>query len=102
QEFSKPDRTLDVTPGHWRSDADFPATGAKEVVFYLQEGGALASRLAAKPHAAFDEFDYHPAMGTTNGFWSAGGMTFYLADDQRADEAYSLTFTSAPLREDVH
>ena len=50
---------------------------------------------------AFEEFDYHPAVGTTNGYWSGGGIPFYLADDQRADEAYSLTFTTTPLDREV-
>ena len=30
-----------------------------------------------------------------------GALPFYLADDQRADEAYSLTFTTTPLDREV-
>src|SRR5207247_4247366 len=44
QEYAVPDRTMDITPGHWRNDADFPVTGAKEVTFYLDENGKLAEK----------------------------------------------------------
>jgi hypothetical protein len=40
-------------------------------------------------------------VGLSNGYWSAGGMSFYLADDQRADEAYSLVYTTTPLETEV-
>ncbi len=45
--------------------------------------------------------EYLPTVGLQNMFWSAGGMSFYLADDQRADEAYSLVYTSPPLEQDL-
>jgi hypothetical protein len=61
----------------------------------------LSPETGTSPSSAFDEFDYHPAVGTTNGYWSGGGIPFYLADDQRADEAYSLTFTTAPLEREM-
>src|SRR5262249_30560865 len=43
------------------------------------------------------EFDYEPAVGVQNGFWSAGGLTYYLPDDQRADEAHALNFVTEPF-----
>ena len=48
-----------------------------------------------------EELDYEPAVGVQNGFWSAGGMSFYLPDDQRADEAHSLTYTTDPLEQET-
>jgi hypothetical protein len=101
QEYTTPDRTLDVTPGHWRNDSDFPVPGLTEMTLYLAENGTLSPQLGTSTDPAFEEFDYHPAVGTTNGYWSGGGIPFYLADDQRADEAYSLTFTTTPLDREV-
>ena len=38
----------------------------------------------------------------SNAFWSAGSIRFYLADDQRADEAYSLVYTSPVFEQETH
>jgi putative CocE/NonD family hydrolase len=116
QQYAKPDRTLDLTPGTWRHDASFPPRLEQALAFYLSEGGRLAERAGEKAKRAgddapnpkskvvreFDEFEYLPTVGLQNMFWSAGGMSFYLADDQRADEAYSLVYTSPPFREEAH
>jgi putative CocE/NonD family hydrolase len=101
QEYAKPDRTLDVTPGSWRHEADFPAAGAEPLAFYLHEGGRLMEKEAAAAASPFDEYEYLPTVGLQNMFWSAGGMSFYLADDQSADEAYSMVYTSPPLEQDL-
>jgi uncharacterized protein len=101
QEYAKPRRTLDVTPGHWRAEPDFPAAGTKELTFYLGEGGTLTEKPAGKPRRAYDWFEYLPTLGLANGYWSAGGISFYLADDQRGDESYSQVYTTGPLGEDV-
>src|SRR5262249_48277781 len=102
QDYARPERTLDVTPGHWRNESQFPAAGTKDLELHLGEGGrlGLGPGPAARPQAAFDEFEYNPTVGLTNGYWSAGGMTFYLAEDQRADEAYSLLWTTPPFDQD--
>jgi putative CocE/NonD family hydrolase len=99
QEYATPERTLDLTPGHWRSDADFPVEGSRELTLYLQEGGRLVEKPGQAPKREYEEFEYLPTMGLSNGYWSAGGISYYLADDQRADEAYSLVFTTPPSRE---
>src|SRR5262245_61842426 len=101
QLYARPERTLDETPGQWRHDTDFPPKGARELTFYLQEDGRLAEKPADKPRQAYDEVEYLPTVGLSNGYWSAGGMSFYLADDQRADEAYSLVYTTPVFKEEV-
>lgn len=101
QEFATPDRTLQNVPGHWRNEQDIaPSTGGLRL--YLQAGGRLAAQPAEQADKPYEELDYLPTVGTANGFWSAGGMAYYLPDDQRADEAYSLNFTSEPLPQDVN
>src|SRR5262245_46833563 len=102
QEYARPERTLDVTPGHWRNEDGFAVDGTKERTFFLREGGILDEKPGSKPRRAHDEFESLPTLGLANGYWSAGGMSFYLADDQRADEAYSLVYTTAPFKEKVH
>jgi len=101
QEHAPPERTLDITPGHWRGERDFPVSGSTDLSLYLGEGGKLLHKPDPKPIRAFDEFEYMPAVGLSNGYWSAGGISFYLPGDQRSDEAYSLTFTTDPMDRDL-
>jgi putative CocE/NonD family hydrolase len=100
QESHSPSRTLDVTPGHWRAERSFPAEGTEERTLYLGPGGTLAVG-SAPPPAGSHEYVYRPTVGTQNGYWSAGGMSYYLAADQREDEAYSVCFTTEPLETDL-
>jgi predicted acyl esterase len=102
-EHVKPERTLSALPGRWRDDAEFPVAGTQEQVFYLQAGGhlALAEDLPSRSEAGgegrrepYDEFEYVPTVGRANAFWSGGGISFYLAEDQRADEI----MTTSPAR----
>jgi putative CocE/NonD family hydrolase len=99
---AKPDRRFDSISGTWRNEAMFPAPAAKEMVFYLEEGAKLAAAESAQPRQAFDEFEYRSTVGMNNSYWAAGSIRFYLADDQRADEAYSLVYTSPVFNEDTH
>ena len=102
QEFAKPERTMDTIPGHWRNDANFPVPGTKELTFYLAEDGKLIPQPNEKVNRDYDEYNYLATVGLANGYWSAGGIPFYLADDQRADEAYSMTFTTSPFERETH
>jgi hypothetical protein len=101
QEYAIPERTLDVTPGQWRSDAEFPVPGTKEMTFYLGEEGRLETRPSDSPHQSYDEYEYLATVGLSNGYWSGGGIAFYLPDDQRADEGYSEVYTTAPFEREV-
>jgi hypothetical protein len=87
QEYIEPRRALDVTPGSWRAEKDLPAAGTHELAFHLSGGGVLGAALAEAP-VAFDEIEHRATTGLANGYWSAGGISYYLPDDQRADEAY--------------
>ncbi len=102
QEATIPDRRLQDTPGYWRHENSNELPAATDLTWYLHDGGVLSDRSCdvSPPHEA--QIEYLPASGIANGFWSAGGMPFYLADDQRTDEAYSLTFTSSPFEQDLH
>lgn len=88
----RPDRTM--TSGAWRAEADWPVKEGTTQMLFLRGDGRMGDAPDAFEHA----YDYHPAVGLTAGLWSAG-VPFGLPSDQRADEAYSLVFTSDALTE---
>src|SRR5262245_18994233 len=96
-----PSRTLENSPGAWRADDKFSAFGSHPATYLLAPDGTLQRDSARAATAGAREFDYEPAVGVQNGFWSAGGLSYYLADDQRADEAHSLNFTTVPLEKET-
>ena len=100
QEYTTPSRTLAITPGHWRNDTDIAPADATERTFYLRSEGRLMDQPGRGEGS--DAFEYIPTVGTTNGYWSAGGISYYLPEDQREDEALSLVYTSGPLEQDLH
>jgi hypothetical protein len=102
QETYKPDRRIENLPGLWRGDAAFPPASASESVFYLSEDGRLARSQSTSSGQNFDEYDYKATVGLNNAYWSAGSIRFYLADDQRQDEARSLVYTSPVFEEETH
>lgn len=101
QDYSRPERTLDTIPGHWRAEAEVPAAGTRELTFYLQDDGMLAKEPGSAPRREYDEFEYLPTVGLCNGYWSGGGMSNNLPEDQRGDEAYSLVYTTPPFVDEV-
>ena len=102
QHPAKPDRRMDVIPGAWRSDSGFPLPEARERVLYLREAGQLAAEPGEKAQRDYDELEYKATVGLNNAYWSAGSIRYYLADDQRADEAYSLVYTSPEFEGETH
>jgi predicted acyl esterase len=100
----RPDR-LD-TSGYWRTAQDVSLPGATERVLYLAPAGGLSDTPPAPDPttsltedgdgAPGDAYEYRPTVGMTGGLWS-GGLPFGLPTDQRADDALSLTYTTAPL-----
>jgi putative CocE/NonD family hydrolase len=79
-------------PGEWRADS-WPPAGLKRVSWFL----APDHRLAAAPaDAATERLRYVPSAGVEAGFWWGE-----LLGDQRSVDAYSLTYDSAPLQQDV-
>jgi putative CocE/NonD family hydrolase len=94
-----PDRRIQLIPGSWRNDATFPPPAASELTFHL----AANHHLSPSPSTpGFDEFTYRPTTGIHNGFWSAGGIRYYLPDDQRPDEAFSVVYTTDPFPQETH
>jgi len=60
------------------------------------EGRALSSREER------DQYTYNPTVGVTAGiYWGGGILPWGMPVDQRLDEAYSLSYTTPPLEEDL-
>jgi putative CocE/NonD family hydrolase len=98
QHYERPDADRLDTAGTWRAESGWPAPGAGEMTFYLGGEGRLEGACGAD---GVDEFEYEATVGVTGGLWS-GGLPFGQPGDQRADEAYSLVYTSPRLEADVH
>lgn len=102
QSYDRPDQTRRDTTGVWRSEAAWPPAGSSKRTYYLKNGaqtdGTLMSSAPASKATA--QITNDPAAGLQGGLWS-GGLPFGLAGDQRPDEARSLVYTTAALKEPV-
>jgi uncharacterized protein len=103
QEYDTPNPSRLDSSGEWHSEASWPVAESTSKSFFL--GGADASgsrRLSEKPVVSINttSLNVDPVVGTTSGLWS-GGLPFGLPDDQRRDEALSITYTSSTLRDDL-
>jgi len=94
----------------WRAESEWPPARARLTPYYLRAGapgnaatlydGELSIEPASTPEAAATSFTYDPGDPVP----TLGGNTLYLPSgptDQRKAEARSLTFTSAPLQQDL-
>jgi len=88
-----PDTELKEVPGEWRAEMSWPPQDAVNTTLYLQDSHLL-SREASK--AATHQLRYVPSIGVEAGFWWGELLT-----DQRPVDAFSLTYDSAPLKEDL-
>ncbi len=84
-------RSQDI-PGEWRSES-WPPAGLAPTALYLQPDHRLAPEPAASGR---DTLRNTPSVGVEAGFWWGE-----LNADQRSIDAYSLTYDSAPLAEDL-
>ena len=97
QRYDRPDAARPETSGFWRCEADWPLARGVEQTLLLGHG-----RLGAEPLAepGVDRLDYHPAVGTSFGLFSAGSP-HVLPADQRAEEAFSAVYNGPVLEEDL-
>jgi hypothetical protein len=96
QHYDPPAADRTITSGVWRCEAGWPLERSIEQSLYLTSPGALV----AEPPAAMSAvtYNYNPTVGTTFGMFSASSP-LVLPVDQRLEEAYSESWTSAPLTE---
>jgi uncharacterized protein len=83
--------------GTWRNEAAWPPARVRPTAMFLSGGGRLAD---AADDAGSDSYRYRPSVGITTGRRGLGSTTpWAMPIDQRLDEAFSLLFTTEPLRE---
>ncbi len=90
----KPSLEIESIPGEWRS-TDWPPEGIESVTWYPQPGGALGGERTLDHES---ELEYKPTVGMTNRYRCPHNAA-ELPIDQRADDAYSMTFDTAPLED---
>ena len=93
RQWHPPDATLETVPGFWRAEQGWPPRDATSKTLYLQDAHTLSNDVA-KP--ATHELRYVPSIGVEAGFWWGELLT-----DQRPVDAFSLTYDTLPLQEDV-
>ena len=98
QHYERPDADRLDAAGAWRGEQAWPVPGAGELTLHAAGDGGLSEAAGADGQ---DRFEYIASVGVTAGLWS-GGLPFGQPSDQRADEALSLLYTSAPLEEPLH
>jgi predicted acyl esterase len=96
QRFDPPAADRATTSGFWRHEAGWPLNRSAEQALFLGDSAALSRVPPADEGAA--TYRYNPTVGTTSGMFSASSP-LVLPVDQRLEEAYSRSWTSAPLEE---
>jgi uncharacterized protein len=79
-------------PGEWRGES-WPPEGLKPASFFMAPNRVLE---AAPAPAGLDHLRYVPSAGVEAGFWWGELLT-----DQRPADAFSLTYDSEPLKQDL-
>jgi putative CocE/NonD family hydrolase len=92
QHWHAPESQSQDVPGEWRAES-WPPAGLAPMTLYLQPDHALS---AAAPRPALDQLRNVPSAGVEAGFWWGELLT-----DQRPVDAFSLTYDSQELTEEV-
>ena len=91
-ESYKPSLEIETIPGGWRS-TEWPPKGIESIELYPQPLGALAHERRLDHES---ELEYKATVGMTNRYRCPHNAA-ELPIDQRADDAYSMTFDTDPL-----
>ena len=93
RQWHPPDARLKTVPGFWRSEPTWPPPEAVNTPLYLHDSHLLATE---PDKTAVHQLRYVPSIGVEAGFWWGELLT-----DQRPVDAFSLTYDSAVLQEDL-
>ncbi len=92
QHWHPPESHSQDIPGEWRAET-WPPAGSTPMTWYLQPDRRLSPQA---PESARDLLRYVPSAGVEAGFWWGELLT-----DQRPVDAFSLTYDSPVLTEEV-
>ena len=96
REWHPPGPRLERAPGYWRWEEGWPIERVEERAYYPQPNHTLAR---AAPERRVHQLRYVPTIGI-----EAGGPVMWWGDvahDQRPTDAFSLTYDSVPLEQDL-
>ena len=93
QHWHPPEAQPQDVPGEWRAES-WPPAGLTPMTLYLQPDHRLSA--SATPDSGQDQLRYVPSVGVEAGFWWGELLT-----DQRPVDAFSLTYDSQPLSDEV-
>src|SRR5215831_3197248 len=93
RDWHPPDTKLKTVPGHWRAEPFWPPRGTEPSTLYLEDAHVLSTQ---PENPTTHQLKYVPSIGVEAGFWWGELLT-----DQRPVDAFSLTYDSAPLRQDL-
>jgi hypothetical protein len=97
QRSYRPSLTIKDVPGEWCYEEGWPVARVSEEAWYPQPNESLTRDREAD---VVRHLDYKATVGVSNRYRCPHNAA-ELPTDQRTDDAYSLAFTSAPLRQDV-
>ena len=99
QDSVRPQTDYDVRPGQWISEPCWPSPQTVTKSFYLDDGRLVAE---LNPHAPQQSICSPHSTGLNGGRLCVGiRQDMEQPADQRADDAGSLTFDTAPLQEEL-
>jgi len=90
----------DHVEGEWRYEEAWPVPGIEHVEFFLRDGGRLSREPPGTDNESPDQYKYRPDVGVMSSIWYQNGCRA-LAQEQSLDEAFSLTYTTEPLEQDL-
>ena len=93
REWHAPNLHLKEVPGRWRADHGWPPSNVSNTILYLQDAHLLSTEPSK---SGTHQLRYVPTAGVETGFWWGD-----LQPDQRPTDAFSLTYDSAELKEDI-
>lgn len=85
--------------GHWRYEKDWPLKDDLEQPYYFHSNGTLTRKQPTADKETYDQYAYRPQVGIMGNLWMSQACS--LGQEQSLDEAFSLTFTTEPLQEDL-
>ena len=93
QTWHAPDPNLKDLPGTWRTERTWPLDHMQNTTLYLFDAHVLSTEPSK---TAEHKLRYVPSVGVEGGFWWGD-----LLPDQRPTDAFSLTYDSAPLPQEL-
>jgi len=90
-----------VRPGHWVGEAEWPSPRVRDRVYHLAADQLVRPAERPERRQATRAVQSPLSVGLYAGKWCSYAAGPDLAHDQREEDGGSLTFTSAPLDEDI-